>query len=88
MSRAVIEGTDGQAFVVANDCNDCEATHVTHVDTRGITLDAHGLRLLDARALPLFAEAAAVLQAREDGWHGLFRCPACSVGLYPPRGEA
>lgn len=80
MSRVAIEGSDGRAFAVANDCLDCEATHVTLVDLRGLALRKASADLL--------AEAAAVLAAREDGWQGLFHCPACSVGLYPPRGGA
>jgi hypothetical protein len=80
VSRVAIEGSDGRAFAVANDCLDCEATHVAIVDLRGLALGT----------IPagLFAEMTAVFAAQEDGWQSLLRCPACSVGLYPPRGGA
>ncbi len=74
MSRVALTTT---AFVLAHDCDDCEATHVTRVETARTPSSLPGLGSVPKK---LLAELAAIVALREDGWevaaHGaVIRCP-------------
>ena len=74
MSRVAITAT---AFALAHDCDDCDATHVTLVETAHAPTSLPGLGLVPKK---LLAELAAIVALRDDGWevsvHGaVIRCP-------------